>query len=425
MNNLRPVGRRLTTRQRRNVYQFDSTVEVTIPEEEKLKMRSQHYRSASDKWPHEGVSGVIMNVDGVLQRGGKVLPVVQQAVRSLSNNHIPTLYYSDGYPEWTESGFAQNLSQALGTHVTNEEVVLSGDSLSRYLAGEYREKTVLVIGPRGTVTSMRQKGFSKAVSVEGLVKSRPLQTTRAQSALPSETGSEKPYQIDAVFIMGEPVDWGSSLQVCMDVLQSKAGLITGESGVLRGLHDALQPVPVFSFDARKFTATAYDVPRLGCAAFTEALSVIYRSSNANRALNVTNYNRLSPSSQAYLAARIASVSSSMGHTLPMSHIYNITDNPENDGVGVSLARERDHRWWNIVVATGVCRDGNAITGSHSYYDLIKTQDEAVLSYPDRKSLCYHLDARRADAAYLSLPMFVCDLLGMEYAPSSDELLAKR
>ena len=370
--------------------------EPTIPDDKILQLRAQFPKDVPVGYPTHGTTGVVMTVDGVLQRGGVVIPGVTDAIvwlfflmcirggtsiliffflmfplqKLLHTNDIPTLFVSSGYPEWTEAAFADNLSQALKSTVTKDEVVLGARSLLSHIGGNLKDKPTLVIGPKGSVAQMRKDGFVKAVGVDGISESFPHHVPRRWKGQPGQAKTATKYVIDNIIIVGEPEDWQTSLQICIDVLTSDRE--TGEVASLRGLNDSDQGCSVYVTDERLVFSGAHTVPRLAAGSFVDSLKAIYASVNVNRALRVTNYGRLNPSAQTYIQTRLADLSKNMGHTAPMEYIYSLTDNLHHDAAAVGSFRDANHdKWWSILLGSGVTNDGNKVTGVRTRMEMVE------------------------------------------------------
>eukprot|EP01061_Rhynchopus_euleeides_P019474 TRINITY_DN31992_c0_g1_i1.p1 TRINITY_DN31992_c0_g1~~TRINITY_DN31992_c0_g1_i1.p1 ORF type:complete len:1377 (+),score=380.48 TRINITY_DN31992_c0_g1_i1:329-4132(+) len=421
-------GQRLTRYEQRrgHLSQRRALEEPEIPPHQRLSHRAQYPADVPESWPLKGTAGVAMTVDGVLQRGGAILPGVSQAVKLLHANDVPTIFVSSGYPEWTEEGFAQNLSEALGVTVSKEEVVLGSRSLLSHIGHHIREHPVLVIGPKGCVAQLRNDGFRKAVGVDGIAQSFPHHVPRKWKGVlppPRPEGPTPTYAIEDILIVGEPDDWQSALQVCVDVLSSKAR--AGSTDTLRGIHDTEQGCSVMVTDERLVFSGSHEVPRLAAGAFLESLKALYAATNAGRSLTVQSYGRMNPSAQEYVERRLQSVATNMGHEGPMTHIYSVTDNLHHDCAAVGAYRDTNHsKWWSVLLGSGVTNDdGNRVVGVRTRMELVEAQQAAVRSYADGERLRFYLNDRRADAAYEALPLFVSELLNTPYLPSSEEVKA--
>eukprot|EP00754_Rhynchopus_humris_P049845 Rhum_TRINITY_DN8609_c0_g1::Rhum_TRINITY_DN8609_c0_g1_i1::g.29061::m.29061 len=386
----------------------------------RLRDRDMMAEVAPAEWPRAGTAGVIVNVDGVLNRGSQAIPGVTAAVQALQAADIPMLFMNNGGAEWTEGRFAEHLSHLLHVPVSEDEVVLAARSVFDHTCGDLKDKSVLVVGPRGSVTRLREQGFTKAVGVDGVAQAFPHHVPSAkrdQNAPPPS--AKQTYAFEAIVVAGEPEDWQSALQICIDVLTSSTAVGTAKG--LKPLTDSLQGAVVASLDSRLVFAASHEVPRLGTGAFLESLKAVYSSVAAGRQLVVGDYGRMSPACQSFLESRLQDVSYNMGHTLPLSHVYSLTDNVHHDCAAACSYRDLNHRkWWSVLLGSGVTADGNTVVGVHTYMDLIKTLADEHVSIPDRERLRHYLQDRRADVSYASLPMFVADLLQLEYVPSPEE-----
>ena len=385
----------------------------------RLRDRDMMVEDAPAEWPRAGTAGVIVNVDGVLNRGSQAIPGVTAAVvcvvsllRSMNMFHanptsqqalqaadIPMVYMNNGGAEWTEGKFAEHLSRLLHVPVSEDEVVLAARSVFDHTCGDLKDKSVLVVGPRGSVTRLREQGFTKAVGVDGVTQAFPhhVPGVKRDPNTPPPSGAKHTYALEAIVIVGEPEDWQSALQICIDVLTSNTKVGTAKG--LKPLADSMQGAVVASLDSRLVFAAEHEVPRLGTGAFLESLKAVYSSVAAGRQLIVDDHGRMSPACQSFLESRLQDLSHNMGHTLPLSHVYSLTDNVHHDCAAACSYRDLNHsKWWSVLLGSGVSADGNTVVGVHTYMDLIKV----CPVHPLRPLLC---PSPLSPFGYTSTPLY--------------------
>ncbi|XP_077458035.1 haloacid dehalogenase-like hydrolase domain-containing 5 [Stigmatopora argus] len=169
-----------------------------------------------------GSVGILLDVDGVVLRGGSVIPAARRAFGKLLDERrrfrFPVVFVTNAGSCQARQKAAQ-LSAMLDVHISPAQVVLSYSPL-KMLTG-FHDKCVLVSG-QGPVTDIaRTLGFKKVVSVEQLREQHPLLDMVDHDRTPATTSTAPPQafsQIEAVLLLGEPVRWETNLQLLVDVL---------------------------------------------------------------------------------------------------------------------------------------------------------------------------------------------------------------
>uniref|UniRef100_A0A3B4V3M8 Haloacid dehalogenase like hydrolase domain containing 5 n=1 Tax=Seriola dumerili TaxID=41447 RepID=A0A3B4V3M8_SERDU len=157
-------------------------------------------------------AGVLFDVDGVLLRGGKVIPAARRAFRKLldQNNHflLPVVFVTNA-GSCQRHHKAQQLSHLLDVQIAPEQVVLSHSPLR--MLKSFHDKCVLVSG-QGPVTDIAHTlGFQKVVSIEQLREHHPL--------LDMVDHNRRPKLPVTIILFGEPIRWETNLQLLIDVCQ--------------------------------------------------------------------------------------------------------------------------------------------------------------------------------------------------------------
>ena len=343
-----------------------------IPEDERLKRRQKYpgRNEATAEWPLNGTAAVVVGIEGVIQKGNTMLSGTQDAVRQLKARKIPLLFYSDGFPQWTEAEMATNLSQALQISISTEEVMLGCNSCAVPVIEEkHKTKHTLVVGPKGSAQVLKKAGFNHVVSVDRIAEqfSAHLPFKKTSNNTPG-TGQ---YIIENIIITGMPADWSAALQICLDVLLTKQGQGVGSKQSLLDVSEPAQHVGVFVTDPRRLVSTSHEVPRIHSGVFVDSLRGLFENSRAGRALKITDVSRLNTDVQSLIEKRVLSLSKDYyKHTSEMTHIYNISDHIHHDAVAANRFRDSLHlRWWSVIVSTGISDDANTAIGHFVKHDL--------------------------------------------------------
>ncbi|XP_061544627.1 haloacid dehalogenase-like hydrolase domain-containing 5 isoform X5 [Phycodurus eques] len=199
-------------------------------------------RSAAARQRHGGggEAGILLDVDGVLLRGGRVIPAARRAFRKLLDADgrflFPVVFVTNA-GSCQPQRKAQQLSALLDVRISPDQVVLSYSPLR--MLSSFHDKCVLVSGQGPVSDIARSLGFKKVVSVEKLCEQHPLLDMVDHNRKPRPPSELQPEsaQIEgksgrsrktstaitcgvlaAVVLFGEPVRWETNLQLLLDVL---------------------------------------------------------------------------------------------------------------------------------------------------------------------------------------------------------------
>ncbi|CAF93585.1 unnamed protein product, partial [Tetraodon nigroviridis] len=307
--------------------------------------------------------GVLFDVDGVLLRGGSVLPAAQRALRKLvdKDNHflLPVVFLTNA-GSCQRHHKARQLSHLLEVQVTPEQVVLSHSPL-QMMTG-FHQKCVLVSG-QGPVTDIAKSlGFQKVVTMEQLSEQHPLldMVDHNRKARVQSSPQSLP-RIEAIILFGEPIRWETNLQLLLDVL-----LTDGSPAAAYHLQSPLQ-LPVLACNMDLVWMADAPSPRFGHGMFLLCLESIYKKL-AGRELE---YAALlgKPSLLTYQYAEHQLRLQNHNHTL--STIYTVGDNLMTDIYGANLYNRYLARQHAMTTSTKAVAQG---IGS-----LVKTEAEQLVS----------------------------------------------
>ncbi|XP_057703042.1 haloacid dehalogenase-like hydrolase domain-containing 5 [Corythoichthys intestinalis] len=344
-----------------------------------------------------GSVGILLDVDGVLLRGGSVIPAARRAFGKLLDERrrfrFPVVFVTNAGSCQARQKAAQ-LSALLDVHISPAQVVLSYSPLE--MLTKFHDKCVLVSG-QGPITDIaRTLGFKKVVSVEQLREQHPLldmvdhnRTPATTSTTPVQTFS----QIEAVLLLGEPVRWETNLQLLVDVL-----LTDGQPSSAYRRSPAQLPVIACNVDLL-WMAEAPS-PRFGHGMFLLCLESAYKKLTGRD----LTYEALlgKPNLLTYQYAEHALALQNRNRRV--GTIYAVGDNPMTDVYGANLfdrylAQQHEQpptqtagdsetsagaRCRSVLVCTGVYEASSASTGEsaflHGHRDICG--EEAGLARPD-------------------------------------------
>lgn len=184
-------------------------------------------------------------------------------------------------------------------------------------------------------------------------------------------------KIDAILVFSDPRDWALDIQIIVDLLMSRQGVLgtysarNGDRSLPNdGWQQDGQPPVVFS-NADLFWSTTYHHPRFGQGAFQAALQGVWGRVTGGKELVRTSFGK--PFAETYqFAERVLNEHRAkvlgMGQKAetgsggkkkemaPLRRVYMIGDNPESDIRGANeFASPQGTEWTSVLVRTGVWR----------------------------------------------------------------------
>jgi HAD superfamily hydrolase (TIGR01456 family) len=214
---------------------------------------------------------VVLDIDGVLLKGGTVIDGAARAVQRLAEHKIPYVFVTNGGGV-KESKKAEDLTKKLGINVGSSQVIMSHTPFMN-LTDKYADSKVLVVGGYPHCLEAAQSyGFTHACSIHCYHAETP-KVYPLRNAHADQSPSSKPTEpVEAVMIFHDPVDWGLEMQILCDVL-SPAKLedtrLATEENKARG------HIPFYVSNADIVYTTEYPHPRFTQGAFVEAFRHLY------------------------------------------------------------------------------------------------------------------------------------------------------
>nr|XP_039317150.1 LOW QUALITY PROTEIN: haloacid dehalogenase-like hydrolase domain-containing 5 [Saimiri boliviensis boliviensis] len=172
----------------------------------------------------------LLDIDGVLVWGHRVIPAALEAFQRLMNSHgelrMPGVFVTNA-GNILQHSKAQELSALLGCKVDADQVILSHSPME--LFSKYHEKRMLVSRQGPVLENAQGLGFQNVVTMDELRMAFPLldkvdlerrtKTTPLRLKTTPLPRNDFPH-IEGVLLLGEPVRWETSLQLITDVLFS-------------------------------------------------------------------------------------------------------------------------------------------------------------------------------------------------------------
>ncbi|CAF4522693.1 unnamed protein product [Rotaria sp. Silwood2] len=276
------------------------------------------------------------DIDGVITKGPNFINVAKPAIQTLIQLKVPVVFVSNTC--MLESDKAKQLSAVLGVTIHPEQVVLAQTPM-RILA-DYHNKHVLVSGQGAAEEIGRLIGFKSITTIEKVCEAFPeldmvnhMNRAKLSEMIRTQglVRDENFRPIDAIVLLGEPIQWERSLQVITDLL-----LTDGNPAVIPGDWDAERDhIPILACNRDLVFKAAADLPRFGHGAFLTCLETLYKNISGNDLKYTAFVGK--PFEISYQYAETVANKIALANGLPnIETIYFVGDNPDVDIVGANM-----------------------------------------------------------------------------------------
>lgn len=347
---------------------------------------SLHHTSQEQAFPSPDFA-IAFDIDGVLVRGKIPITGGKKALELLKRYKIPFIMLTNGGGH-TEGIHSKQVSERIGAEIKEDQFVQSHTPFKSVI-GQYSGEWVLVLG--GSKDQIRDLSASygldpqKVLTTSDIQKQHPLinpfpELTSAHHSTHGRIQEEFTAEdrIAAVFVFSSPRDWCLDIQVCLDLLLSRGGVLGTRSAKNgdarlpgRGYQQDGQPRLYFCNPDFEW-ATQYHLPRLAQGGFRAALEGVWlRATEGQAGLRAWTCGK--PTSTTYrYAERVLEENhrravsdrddgaggAGAGAAAKLRRVYMIGDNPKSDICGALAADEESHlEWRSVLVETGVYEAG--------------------------------------------------------------------
>ncbi|OZJ03754.1 hypothetical protein BZG36_03055 [Bifiguratus adelaidae] len=327
--------------------------------------RKVHHPKAEEQWHTK--TAIAFDIDGVLLRGGHVLPEGKRALRMLNGENpkkkkVPHVFITNGGGV-TEDKRAADLSKKFGVNILPSQIVQSHTPM-KSLVDKYKDQLVLVVGGEGLACRevAKEYGFTKVAVPDDIAhwnstvwpfrKLHPDYIKEKDSAETEAIAYDFMTEpIAAVLVFHDSRDWGFDMQIIIDVLTSRGGYIgTAQEG------DIKQAVPLYFSNPDVIWSTDFPIPRYGQGALRIATGALFKHTTG-KDMEYTLFGKPYSTTYAWAETTLENYAKAQGVTLPPREerkVYAIGDNPASDIKG-ALAQDR---WEPILVKTGIAKEND-------------------------------------------------------------------
>lgn len=299
------------------------------------------------------------DIDGVLIRGGKVIPEAVDAFKMLNGGNdygikVPYIFVTNGGGK-TEQERCLQLSNQLQIEVSPGQFIC-GHTPMRELAQKFH--TVLVVGGEGEKCRQVAEGygFRDVVTPGDIIKDNadttPFRKLTEEEYKNSRSRNFNEIEIEAIFVFADSRDWASDQQIILDLLMSKNGHLGTRS------ENFDEGPPVFFSHNDVVWSASHDLTRIGMGALRVSLEAMYKAVTG-KDLKTTAFGKPQLGTFQF-ATRLLQQWRNDTHGIdsPPDTVYFVGDTSESDIRGTNEFNEQaENDWFSILVRTGVFREG--------------------------------------------------------------------
>jgi HAD superfamily hydrolase (TIGR01456 family) len=178
-------------------------------------------------------------------------------------------------------------------------------------------------------------------------------------------------KVDAIFVFNDPRDWGLDIQILLDVLLSRNGIVGTYSGKNNdrslpnnGYQQDGQP-PLYFSNTDLFWATGYHLSRLGQGGFGEAFEGVWAAvtGGPREGVDLQKIVIGKPFKETYKFAEKRLIQhrqhlfNGAAEKVPLRRVYMVGDNPDSDIRGANTYQSPyGTEWISLLTRTGVYKD---------------------------------------------------------------------
>ncbi|KIW62669.1 TIGR01456 family HAD hydrolase [Phialophora macrospora] len=301
------------------------------------------------------------DIDGVLIKGGKVIPEAIEAMRVLNGENefgikVPYIFVTNGGGKTEEERCIQ-LSNQLQMEVSPGQFIC-GHTPMREMAEKY--ETVLVVGGEGEKCREVAKGygFKDVITPGDIIKDNedttPFRKLTEEERKHSHRRNYGNINIEAVFVFADSRDWAGDSQIILDLCMSKNGRLGTRSETFD------EGPPVFFSHNDMVWATSHTYSRIGMGALRASLEAMFRAITGTE-LKTVAFGKPQVGTFQFATKLLQQWrKDTHGINRPPETVYFVGDTPESDIRGTNefdQSGQSEANWYSILVRTGVFQEG--------------------------------------------------------------------
>lgn len=294
------------------------------------------------------------DIDGVLLRGGLVLPGAKKALELLNIKRIPWILLTNGGGKLEKDRVAE-LSQKLSVRIEEKQFLQSHTPFRDFVGNTDR---ILAVGGRqDRVKEIAQNyGFKDVVIPREVAGTVPevspfpswTSTLVGHQPLARKLDLSKPF--DAVFVFHDTFDMSFDSQIVIDLLLSKDGRLG--TRVDPSKYSSKPSIPIYFSNGDLQWATDYALSRFGQGAFIKTVTGLYEAVTEGHKLTHTVIGKPTILTYEYAHKLLQTWASEQGRQI--EKVFMIGDNQYSDIKGANA-----FGWESVLVKTGVYKEGDS------------------------------------------------------------------
>lgn len=283
--------------------------------------------------------GVFIDIDGVVLQGGKPFEWSKEAIHALWNNDVPFCFVTNG--TYCSETLVNTLKGILELPFTNDHIVVAPSPCLGLT--DYHDKRVLVCCQDDSYGLIAELGFTNYLTVPQLVEVFPeldyVDHEKRKILLNTPMTAERERvrnefcPVEAVLLLGEPINWECALQVIIDILMTN-GDPRNKFKFVPSPH-----LPIIACNKDLTFKGAAALPRFGHGAFLECLEALYMKITKNELVYEHLMGKPCLITYQFAAEQIQRLSKNGN---PINKFFMIGDNPDVDIRGANVFKEHLH-----------------------------------------------------------------------------------
>ncbi|XP_052251772.1 haloacid dehalogenase-like hydrolase domain-containing 5 isoform X1 [Dreissena polymorpha] len=296
---------------------------------------------------NEADFGVLFDVDGVLARGSTPLTAAVEGIRLLKddqgNLRVPVAFVTNSRN--CNQDNAAPIQKWLDIQVTPDQVIHAPTPMK--LLTKFHDKHVLVIGQEYRVEIAHGLGFTNVCTLADIQKAYPLldmvdHENRNVVAVGNHPEDTHFPAVEAVLLLGEPIDWESHLQLLVDLILTDGKPVSGH--VPTDVH-CVRQLPVIACNMDLVFMHQACMPRFGHGAFLVCLDALYKKITGKDLKYTALIGKPCEITYCYAEHVINDVAKRIGINKPIRKPSFVGDNPDTDVLGANLYDRYLQRNW--------------------------------------------------------------------------------
>jgi HAD superfamily hydrolase (TIGR01456 family) len=327
------------------------------------------------------------SIDGVLLRSSAPIPGAPETLSFLQKQRIPFILLTNGGGKH-ESDRVAELSDKLSVPLDTSMFVQSHTPFAEFVysvegKASLKDECIMVLGgDYGKCRDVAERyGFTNVITPGDIFAAYPeiwpfskvfvdyYKSFARPLPLPiNHDDPDNSLKIDAIFVFNDPRDWALDIQILLDVLLSRNGIMgtysvknNDRSLPNNGYQQDGQP-PLYFSNADLLWAAGYHLSRLGQGGFREAFEGVWAAVtggpregvNLQKTVIGKPFKETYEFSEKMLIQHRENLFDGVVQRVPLRRVYMVGDNPESDIRG-SNTYQSPHgtEWISLLTRTGV------------------------------------------------------------------------